>query len=87
LPVISWNGSQASMPTTFWKSRTIIGHDGGAQQLHARDVGSLLGDVNLAHVNLAFEPKVRGRERDAVVTRAGLGADRRRGVNRPGRPG
>ena len=53
------------------------GHDRGAQQLHAADVGRLLLDVDLAHVDLALEAEVGGGrgQRDAVLAGAGLGDD------------
>ncbi len=46
-----------------------------AQQLHAGDVGGLLGDVHLAHVDVAFHAEVgrRGGQGHAVLARAGLG--------------
>ena len=52
-------------------------HDGGAEQVHARDVGRLPPGVLLAHVDDALEPEARahGRARDAVLARAGLGHD------------
>ena len=51
------------------------GHDRGAEELHAADVGRLLLDVHLAHVDLALEAEVGGGrgERDAVLAGAGLG--------------
>lgn len=46
-----------------------------AEDLHAGDVGRLLGDVHLAHVDVAFEAEVGGGggERHAVHAGPGLG--------------
>ena len=48
-----------------------------AEQLHAKDVGLLAGDVDAAHVDVAVETEQRagGRAGDAMLTRAGLGDD------------
>ena len=45
-----------------------------AENLHAGDVGRLLGDVNLAHVDLAFQTEEcrRRRQRNAVLACAGF---------------
>ena len=51
--------------------------DVGAEDLHAHDVGVLLGDVHRAHVDVAGQAEV-GRRRGhghAVLARAGLGDD------------
>ena len=51
--------------------------DGGAEQVHARDVGRLAARVLLAHVDDALhaEARAHGRARDAVLARARLGHD------------
>ena len=48
-----------------------------AEHLHTRDVGSLLLDIDSAHIDIALESEIGGgcRQRDAVLTRAGLGDD------------
>ena len=54
-------------------------HDFGAQQLHAEHIGLLPLDIDLAHIDDAFEPEARagGRGRDAMLAGAGLGDDAR----------
>ena len=51
------------------------GDDVRAEHLHARDVRGLLGDVDLAHIDIALHAEVgRGRrEGDAVLASAGFG--------------
>ena len=46
-----------------------------AENLHPGHVGGLLGNIHLAHMNLAFQPEVGGRrgQRHAVLSRAGFG--------------
>ena len=53
----------------------LHGHDLGAEQLHAPDVQRLALDVDGTHVHGATESEQRrrGRGRDAVLARAGLG--------------
>ena len=55
------------------------GHDLGAQEPHAEDVGGLPRHVDFAHVDDALEAEVGadGRGRDAVLAGAGLGDDAR----------
>ena len=52
-------------------------HHGGAQQLHAPDVGRLTLDVHRAHVHHAghAQPRRGGGARDAVLSGAGFGDD------------
>ena len=54
-------------------------HHGGAEQLHAIDVGGLPPDVLGAHVDDAFHAVARGDggRRDAVLAGAGFGDDAR----------
>ena len=51
------------------------GDDLGAEELHAGDVGGLLGDVDFAHVDVALEAEVGGGggEGHAVLAGAGFG--------------
>ena len=48
-----------------------------AENLHSRDIGSLLFDIDGAHIDVTFQAEVcrSGRQRYAVLTRAGLGND------------
>ena len=57
----------------------VTGHDLGAQQLHAEDVGLLPLDVGRAHVDDAGQAEARADRRggDAVLAGAGLGDDAR----------
>jgi hypothetical protein len=57
----------------------LDGHDRGAHQVHALDVRSLAPHVLGAHEDDALEPeaRARGRGRDAVLARTGLGDDPR----------
>jgi hypothetical protein len=54
-------------------------HHGGAQQLHAVDIGALALDVFAAHVDHAFQAVARadGGRGHAVLAGAGLGDDAR----------
>lgn len=50
-------------------------HHLGAQDFHAGHIGSLLGNVDFAHVNFTFQPEIGGGgcERDAVLPCPGFG--------------
>ena len=54
-------------------------HDFGAQELHAEHIGLLPLDIDLAHIDDAFEAEARagGRGRDAMLAGARLGDDAR----------
>jgi len=65
-------------PTTEPIAKSAVSahrHHGRAQKLHAGDVRRLLGDVDLAHVDLAFQAEIGGGrgQRHAVLARAGFG--------------
>jgi hypothetical protein len=67
-----------TMATTTRLERlsTVRGrHHLGPEHLHAPDVGPLLADVDLPHVDLALQPDQRrgGRQRHAMLARARLG--------------
>ena len=61
----------------FLERAQAEGHrdDIGAEQLHARDVWGLLGNVHLAHVDVALEAEVGGGSGQchAVLSRASFG--------------